>query len=287
MAFDRTAEDVGNLLRMEHVNIAVPDPLVATQFYVSALGLTRDPYLVTGVDNMWINAGRTQFHLPTNTAQLLRATIDLVIPGRQALLDRLRAAASSLAASAFSFEALADHVAVRCPWGNRLRCFEPDEARFGATKLGIARLNFEVPVGSAAGIAAFYREVFAAPASLSRGDGDVPVACVRTGMGQSLRFSETTRDLPPYDGHHIQIYVADFSGPHRRLQALGAVSEESNQHQYRFLDIVDPGSAAPLFRIEHEVRSATHPMFGRTLVNRNSQQTSRNYRPGEDAFHAA
>ena len=32
------------------------------------LGLTRDPYLMTGVGNMWINVGRSQFHLPTGKA---------------------------------------------------------------------------------------------------------------------------------------------------------------------------------------------------------------------------
>jgi catechol 2,3-dioxygenase-like lactoylglutathione lyase family enzyme len=63
--FDRHAENIGNIVHLEHVNLTVPDQLMATRFYVTALGLTRDPYLNTGVNVMWINAGATQFHLPT------------------------------------------------------------------------------------------------------------------------------------------------------------------------------------------------------------------------------
>ncbi|MBK9606583.1 MAG: hypothetical protein IPO58_09295 [Betaproteobacteria bacterium] len=65
---------------------------------------------------------------------------------------------------------------------------------------------------------------------------------------------------------------------------LGLVTEESSQHQYRFVDIVDPQTRAPLFRIEHEVRSMTHPMFRRPLVNRNPRQSAIHYRPGCDPF---
>ena len=34
----------------------------------TGLGLTRDPYLMTSVTNMWVNVGRSQFHLPTGKA---------------------------------------------------------------------------------------------------------------------------------------------------------------------------------------------------------------------------
>ena len=81
----------------------------------------------------------------------------------------------------------------------------------------------------------------------------------------------------------MQIDVADFSGPHRRLQALGLITEESNQHQYRFKDIIDLDSRRVLFTIEHEVRSMQHPMYARPLVNRNPAQTAMNYRPGRDS----
>ena len=44
--FDRAAEDLGNSIHLEHVNVQVPDQRLATFFYVTGLGLTRDPYLM-------------------------------------------------------------------------------------------------------------------------------------------------------------------------------------------------------------------------------------------------
>ena len=73
-AYDRSQGDLGNIVELGHVNLTVPDQRLATIFYVSGLGLTRDPYMMTGVDNMWVNAGRTQFHLPTGAPQALRPT---------------------------------------------------------------------------------------------------------------------------------------------------------------------------------------------------------------------
>ena len=78
IAYDREIEDVGNIVKLEHVNLGVPDQSLATLFYVCGLGLTRDPYLMTGVDNMWINVGTSQFHLPSGQPQKLRGHIGLV-----------------------------------------------------------------------------------------------------------------------------------------------------------------------------------------------------------------
>jgi hypothetical protein len=74
----------------------------------------------------------------------------------------------------------------------------------------------------------------------------------------------------------------NFSGPHRRLQEHGLVSREDNQYQFRFRDIVDVQSGRKLFTVEHEVRSFTHPMCLRPLVNRNPAQTARDYAMGHD-----
>src|SRR5260370_511026 len=160
-AYDRSAEDVGNVVALEHVNVRIPDQQIATVFYVTGLGLTRDPYIMTGIDNMWINVGRSQFHLPTGKAQVLRGRTGIVLPDREALLRR--------------------------------------------------------------------------PA----------------------------RGRPP-------------------LAERGLITEESDQHQYRFEQIVDPASGKALFTIEHEVRSSRHPLYNRPLVNRNPEQTNTNYAPGHD-----
>src|ERR1700744_1824405 len=87
--FDRTAEDLGNSIHFEHVNVQVPDQHLATLFYVAGLGLTRDPYLMVSDSNMWINVGRSQFHLPSGKAQVLRGHTGIVISGRDGLRNRL------------------------------------------------------------------------------------------------------------------------------------------------------------------------------------------------------
>ncbi len=94
--------------------------------------------------------------------------------------------------------------------------------------------------------------------------------------------------LPEYDGHHVAIYLANFSGPYQKLLKLGLVTEESDQHQYRFLDIVDPKSKKTLVRLEHEVRSMRHPLYAREHTNRNPAISNRTYAPGhQDAVYAS
>src|SRR3989440_12611747 len=101
--FDRAAEDLGNAVHLEHVNVTVPDQRLATLFYVAGLGLTRDPYIMTSDNNMWVNDGRSQFHLPTDKPQVLRGHTGIVIAGRQALLHRLASVRKKLDDTRFSF----------------------------------------------------------------------------------------------------------------------------------------------------------------------------------------
>src|SRR5882757_7127719 len=108
-AFDRSAEDLGNAIHLEHVNVTVPDQRLAMLFYVTGLGLTRDPYLMVSDTNMWINVGRSQFHLPNGKPQVLRGHTALVIPGREALLERLASVAKKLEGTAFAYSERNDH----------------------------------------------------------------------------------------------------------------------------------------------------------------------------------
>jgi hypothetical protein len=271
--FDRAAEDLGNIVALEHVNVQVEDQRPATLYYISALGLTRDPYLMTSIDNMWANVGRSQFHLPTGAPQVLRGRIGLVTPDRQQLLRRCERISKLLAGTKFAFSEHNGFVETTCPWGNTIRLHDPA----GNMELGMAYVEFDVPAGTAPGIAGFYREIFEASATVRDGAAHVAV-----GQGQELVFRETAGALPAYDGHHIQVYVANFSRPHDRLVERGLLSEESNRYQYRFQHIADPETGRKLFEIEHEIRSMTHPMFARPLLNRNPQQTNRTYVPGRD-----
>jgi hypothetical protein len=278
--FDRTVEDLGNIVSLEHVNTRIPDQKLATLFYVSGLGLTRDPYLMTGITNMWINVGRSQFHLPGGKGEVLRGHTGLVMPNRETLLRRLAAVKKPLEGTRFSYKEHNDFVEATCPWGNRVRCFEPG-ARFGRMMLGMPYVELNVGRGTSAGIARFYREIMSTPAGVGE-DADGQFARASVGPGQHLIFRETDEAQPPYDGHHIAVYLADFSGPYKRLLERGLVTEESDQHQYRFLDIVDPDSNKPLFTIEHEVRSMRHPLYARPQVNRNPDQSNRNFAPGHE-----
>jgi len=280
--YDRAAEDLGNSIHLEHVNVQVPDQRLATLFYVVGLGLTRDPYLMVSDSNMWINVGRSQFHLPSGEAQVLRGHTGIVLSGRKALLDRLASVAGKLQGTAFSFRENNDYIEATCPWGNRMRCYEPDAARFGRITLGIPYVEFEVPAGTAQRICDFYPQVMGMPAEFSNGDGRL--ARVKMGKDQYLQFRETDRPQPEYDGHHVQMYITNFSGPYRELSARGLIYSEDNQYQYRFRDIVDLADGKPLFTIEHEVRSATHPMYLRPLVNRNPTQTNQTYATGHDQW---
>jgi catechol 2,3-dioxygenase-like lactoylglutathione lyase family enzyme len=280
--FDRTTQDIGNIVEFGHVNVRVPDQRLAIIFYVMGLGLTRDPYLVTGVDNAWMNVGTCQFHLPVGPAQVLRGTTGLVMPDLDALMGRLARVVPRLKDTLFAHSREGDVVNVTCPWGNRIRVHAPDAARFGRIVLGMPYVEIEVATGTLAGIARFYREVIAAPAT-SGADAAGAFMRVSTGVNGSLMFRETARELPAYDGHHIQIAVADFSGVHRRLLERGLITEESDASQYRFQDIVDPQSGAVVATLEHEVRSMRHPMYARHFVNRNPDVTNTFYATGHQA----
>jgi len=278
-AYNRSMEDLGNVVALEHVNVFIPDQRLATLFYVTGLGLTRDPTLVTGVTNMWVNVGRNQFHMPTNRPSIVRGTIGVVMPNRARLLDRLKSVKAPLKGTKFSFKAAKGHVEVTCPWGNRFHIHEPGK-RFGRVALGIAYVDFGVAPGTAKGIARFYREVLGAPARVKTRGG--VSTHVMVGHEQHLIFTETRRKIVPFDGHHIQIYVADFSGPYDKLRDRGLISEESSQHQYRFEDIVDLDTGKVLFTLDHEMRSLTHPLYARPLVNRNPDQTNQMFGAGHE-----
>lgn len=281
--FDRAAEDLGNIVKLEHVNVRIPDQRLSTLFYVAGLGFTRDPYIMVSTNNMWINMGTSQFHLPTGEPDVLRGVAGVVVPDRAALLARLARVKGELAGTKFSYAERNDFVEATCPWGNRFRVHEPDAARFGPIVLGLPYVAFDVPQGSAGGIARFYRDVLGSNASVED-NGEGREARVLVGPQQHLIFRETEKPMAEYDQHHIQIYIADFSAPYKKLGELGLLTVDTLEHEYRFKDIIDLDTKKPLFTVEHEVRSMRHPLYGRPLVNRNPAQTNIDYHPGHDAM---
>ena len=128
-----------------------------------------------------------------------------------------------------------------------------------------------------------HQSVLGTPAAL-QSDRAGAATKVSIGRTQALIFSETTEPLREYDGHHIAIYVAKFSGRYGFLKARGLISEDVRNHQFRFREIVDPEGGDCLFLVEHEVRSLHHPMCNRRFVNRDPEQSARPYRSGRDAL---
>ena len=114
--YDRTAEDLGNIVALEHVNVVVPDQEKATLFYIAGLGLTRDPYMMAGPANMWVNVGRQQFHLPTGKAQVLRGHVGVVVSDYEALPRRLGRVRETLAGTRFECHERDGYIEAMCPW---------------------------------------------------------------------------------------------------------------------------------------------------------------------------
>jgi hypothetical protein len=289
--YDRAAQAVGNIVHLEHFNVVIGDQRLATLFYVVGLGGTRDPYIFPGMENMWVNFGRTQVHLPsrgtTPKPEVLRGTAGFVVPSLEDLKKRLEHAGNEMKRIApdvpnkFSWRVNADVVEAICPWGNRVRCHAPSP-QFGRTELGLVYVDFDVPRGTTEGIARFYNEVMRAPARAENGRATVSI-----GRDQKLHFTETDAPLPEYDNHHVQVYIADFSGPYEWLYGRGLISMETDANEWRFQWITDPRDGRKLFQIEHETRSMKHPLFGRPLVNRNHAITNQTYVHGHDAFRGS
>ena len=284
---DRASEDVGNIVHLEHFNCVIDDQRLAVLFYVVGLGGTRDPYIFPGLENIWLNFGRTQVHMPSRAVpprfERLRGTAGFIVPSLGDLERRLEHAGKEMkrvigSSREFSFERKKDCVEATDPWGTRIRCHAPSD-EYPRTELGLVYVDFDVPPATSAGIARFYNEVMKAPARHSGSQAKVLI-----GRAQKLFFTETKKQLPEYDGHHIQIYIADFSSPYAWLKERGLVTMETDAHEWRFQWIVDPKDAKRLFQIEHEVRSMKHPLFNRPLVNRNPAITNTGYLAGHDAF---
>ena len=288
LKYDRSTQDVGNIVHLEHYNCCIDDQRLAVLFYVVGLGATRDPYLFPGMENIWLNFGRTQVHMPSRAvppkAERLRGTAGFVVPSLEELAKRLEHAGKEMKRvipekkTHFEWKEKDGAIEATDPWGTRVRCHAP-APEFGPIELGLAYVDFDVPPGAAEGIARFYNEVMEAPATASKGR-----ATVKIGKHQKLMFTETKARLPDYDGHHVQVYIADFSKPYKWLLERGLITMETDEAEWRFQWIVDPKNGKKLFQIEHEVRSMKHRLFNRPLVNRNHAITNMTYEYGQDAF---
>jgi hypothetical protein len=149
---------------------------------------------------------------------------------------------------------------------------------------GISYVEIFVPRKKAAKLAEFYECVFDAPATVftdpSSGDD---VAIVGFGSidpdtgrsSQTLLFRESDIELPPYDGHHIALYVgtskADFEEAFKNVLEAQVVwvnprfsdrvtnmNTAKKWKQFRFKNLTDLKTGKKIIELEHEVRSVEH-----------------------------
>src|SRR6267143_32226 len=112
--YDRTAEDLGNLVGLEHVNLRINNQGLAQEFYLAALGLTRDPFMFPGTNNMGGNGGKSQLHLPTGAPNVLSGPAGLVVTSLEELCARLGAAKKKLGDTKFDCKSHNAYVEATC-----------------------------------------------------------------------------------------------------------------------------------------------------------------------------
>jgi hypothetical protein len=130
-------------------------------------------------------------------------------------------------------------------------------------------------------IAQFYEYALDAAVSVVQ-DGSYRVAIIGVGSvssdgrpSQCLLFREIDDEIPPYDGHHVALYVGqnsqDFCQIFKQIEQAGIVwvnprftdkatnlSGAKKWNQFRFKDLLDLKTGKIIYTLEHEVRSVDH-----------------------------
>jgi len=133
---------------------------------------------------------------------------------------------------------------------------------------------------SADAIAHFYKTLLDATTSVVTDDNGDKIAIVAFGnvnrqgqADQTLLFRESTTPIPPYDGHHVAMYVGSNAADYE--QAFANVGElvwinprftdktdslegARKWKQFRFKDIMDLKTGKLILELEHEMRSIEH-----------------------------
>uniref|UniRef100_A0A7S1NL54 VOC domain-containing protein n=1 Tax=Eutreptiella gymnastica TaxID=73025 RepID=A0A7S1NL54_9EUGL len=262
---------------LEHINVNVPQQQPAYDFYFGLLGCAVDPRraanIAQGKGTMWANIGISQIHIPVGDPQVIPGVVNLTYPSLNAVRRRL-------GAGPFRCIDVGSALEVHCPYGNVYvlretgapadpRGVQPIEGD-ASLGTGMAGLELRCKPGAAAGIGRFYRHYF--EAEVTEEPGAVTVKC---GTYQTISFCEGDEALPPYDGHHMAMYMASmqaFQDTFKRLDADGLVwvntrfSDASTTlslavdkwQQFRILEIRDPLDKSLLHTLEHEIRAPTH-----------------------------
>ena len=254
--------DLGNVISLDHVNFRVSDQRLATLFYLEGLGLTRDPYRMTGTGNMWVNIGAQQFHLPTTEPTPFPGVVGLAVPSLDAVRKRLKQVAPKLKGTDVTWKDGKTAIATTDPWGRRIR-LHPAGRLPTLMNLALVYVELWAPKGSAAAIGQFYEQVLEVP--VQRNGGAVSVTM---GPHQTMRFVESPE--APGDAHnnHVAVYLTRYRRVYARMSELRILMEKDRYEQFRFNCILNLKTGNSVMKFEHEMRSLYHGDYGRPLVNR-------------------
>lgn len=262
--------EVGAVVHLEHVNFTIAEQQMATTFFMSGLGLTRDPYKRCDETNMGVNVGMQQFHLPCSEAPTpsFPGEIGLLIPDLAGLRERLTRLddAGHFAGTPFALSGDSNCLEVTSPFGVRLRLHAVGSVPF-LQPLGLVYVNVSVPPQTAEPIAEFYRKIMRCPAYCRAIDGELTTEVV-VGPYQSLRYRE--REVTDYATHnlHVAIYVTEFNALRRYMIEHDNFLFDGLDQTFFFGQILNANNGDPLFQLQHEIRGLFHPDYMRPLVNR-------------------
>ena len=268
--FGAVSPEIGRMLHMDHVNFETPDHEMATIFYMNGLGFTRDPYRRADEQNLGVNVGRQQFHLPKRAERTppFFGTVGLVVPDidgikrRFALLDDL----GKFEGTPYDWVEEGDTVLITSPFGYRLRLHPHGTIQF-SKPLGITYVEVPTPLGKAEGVGRFYQNIVGALVQFSK-EGGTDAAIITAGPHQEIKFIE--RELENYDTYsmHISYHVTHYNELRQKLNEQGSLMGLGEGEAFFFNKIFDPDTGEILMTVQNEVRSVYHPDFMRPLINR-------------------
>ena len=268
--FGLTSPEIGRMLHMDHVNFETPDHEMATIFYMNGLGFTRDPYRRADEQNLGVNVGRQQFHLPKrgeNTPPFY-GIIGLVIPDIVGIKQRCEVLndLGKFEGTPYGWLEEGNSVLMTSPFGYRLRLHSYGTLEF-TKPMGIAYVEVPAPLGKAARIGKFYEKIVGAPVQISA-VGGTEAAIISAGPHQEIKFIE--RELDDYDTYtmHISYHVTHYNQLRQTLKEHGSLIGLGEGEAFFFDKIFDPDTGELLMTVQNEVRSLYHPDFMRPLINR-------------------
>ena len=258
--------EIGAVTHFEHVNFSVPDQGPAMLFFCEGLGFTRDPARMVGTRNMWINAGRQQFHMPRGEAIPFPGEVGVSVKDIKRVHRNMKRIARELKGTEFSIKEVGKTLTCTSPWGHVLRVHQAGQLS-GRMPQAISYVNFWVPVGTAKTIADFYEKMVYAPTEVAK-RGKHAMAVVTVGANQHFHFIERPDYEPVDHPNHVAIYVTRYREMYRQFKAKKMLMRPDVEEQFRFEKMFNPRSGKVVFSFEHEVRSLYHPDYLKPLTNR-------------------